>query len=125
MAQHVNVITDKLISYINTQISSLSQNNPLIAITKPLISRMLDNNIYKFESVLKQIADKDGLIDTEGILSEMIDNIVNSQSFKINTNFLGELEIGCGKIKMNLPLINKTLVLNQEDLIKFKDAINN
>lgn len=55
----------------------------------------------------------------------MIDNIVNSQSFKINTNFLGELEIGCGKIKMNLPLINKTLVLNQEDLIKFKDAINN
>ena len=67
MAQHVDIIMSRLSSFIDNQINLLAQNNPLIAFTKPIITRIINNNAYKFETVLKQISDKDGLIDINGI----------------------------------------------------------
>lgn len=124
MAQHVDIIMNRLHSFIDAQLNTLSQNNPLIAFTKPLISRVIDNNAYKVESVLKQISDKDGLIDINGILTEMIDNVVNTRPFKVDTKFLGELEIGGGRIKMNLPLVDRALVLSHQDLINLRDMLD-
>lgn len=95
-----------------------------MAFAKPLITRVIDNNAYKVEGMLKQIADKDGMVDVNGILSEMIDNVINTKPFKVNSGFLGELEIGSGKIKMNLPLVNRALVLSHQDLIELKDMLN-
>lgn len=123
MAQHVDTIMNRLRLYINSQLNLMSQGNPLIAFTKPLISRVIDNNSYKLEAILKQISDKDGLIDVNGILSEMIDNVINTQPFKVDSKFLGELEIGGGKIKMNLPLVDRTLILNQQDLKNLRDML--
>lgn len=54
----------------------------------------------------------------------MIDNVINTKPFKVNSGFLGELEIGSGKIKMNLPLVNRALVLSHQDLIELKDMLN-
>lgn len=125
MTQHVDIIIDRLKMYINSQLNTLSQTNPLIAFTRPLITRVIDNNTYKVESILKQIADRNGMIDVDGILSEMIEGIVNTRPFKIDTKFLGELEIGGGKIKMNLPLVGKDLILNRQDLLKLRDTLNN
>ena len=124
MAQHVDVIMSKLHMYVNTQLNTLSQNSPLIALTRPLISRAINNNAYKLEIILKQISDKNGLVDIDSILSEMIDNIVNTKPFKIDTKFLGELEIGGGNIKMNLPFVNKSLVLSKQDLNHLKEMLN-
>ena len=124
MTQHVDIIMNKLHMYIDTQLNTLSQSNPLIALTKPLISRIIDNNTYKIETILKQISDKNGLVDVDDILSEMIDNIVNTKPFKIDTKILGELEIGGGNIKMNLPFVNKSLVLSKQDLNHLKEMLN-
>ena len=74
--------------------------------------------------MLKQIADKDGLIDIDGILSETIDNLISIKPFKMDSGFLGELEIGDGKIRMNLPIVDKVLVFNKEDLINLKDFLS-
>ena len=51
----------------------------------------------------------------------MIDNITSMNPTKLDTGFLGELEIGGGKIKMNIPLLNKALVLTHQDLIDFRN----
>ena len=37
---------------------------------------------------------------------------------------LGQLEIGAGKIKMDIPMVNKSLVLNQQDLNELKDMLS-
>ena len=124
MTQHVDVIMDKFKNYIEKQLITLSESNPLLAISKPIVSRMIDNNLYKIETFLKQISDKDGKIDTNQILSEMIDNIVATKPFKMDAGFLGDLEIGGGKIKFNLPIFNKAVVLNHQDLLDFKDVIS-
>ena len=121
MAQHVDVIMDMLTNFIDIQLTSVAKGNPIMALVKPLITRVIDNNSYKVETLLKQIADKDGLVDAKGILSEMIDNITSMNPTKLDTGFLGELEIGGGKIKMNIPLLNKALVLTHQDLIDFRN----
>lgn len=123
MAQHVDIIIGNLQKFIDLRLTTLSQENPLIALLKPLAIRAIDNNLYKVETLLKQISDKDGLVDIEGILTEMSDNILNTKPFKLNTGFLGELEIGAGNIKMDIPIVNKSLVLNQQDLIELKDML--
>lgn len=124
MAKHVDVITSKLKDYIQKQLILVSKDNPTIALAKPFLSRIVNNNMYKVDNMLKQIADKDGLIDIDGILSETIDNLISIKPFKMDSGFLGELEIGDGKIRMNLPIVDKVLVFNKEDLINLKDFLS-
>ena len=114
---------NKLAEFISKQLTTISQRNPLIAFTKPLIVRVLNNNLYKVERVLKQISDQNGLVDIEGILGEMINNLVSCKPFKIDTGFLGELEIGNGKIKANVPFVNQDLILTSQDITELKDML--
>lgn len=124
MAKHVDVITSKLEDYIQKQLILVSKDNPTIALAKPFLSRIVNNNMYKVDNMLKQIADKDGLIDIDGILSETIDNLISIKPFKVDSGFLGELEIGDGKVRLNLPIVDKVLVFNKEDLMNLKDFLN-
>lgn len=124
MAKHVDVITSKLEDYIQKQLILVSKDNPSIALAKPFLSRIVNNNIYKVNNILKQIADKDGLIDIDGILSETIDSLISIKPFKVDSGFLGELEIGDGKVRLNLPIVDKVLVFNKEDLMNLKDFLN-
>ena len=47
MAQHVDVIMGNLHKFINMKLSTLSQENPLLALMKPLADRAISNNLYK------------------------------------------------------------------------------
>ena len=69
------------------------------------------------------IADKDGNIDIENILAEMMENLMTTNPFTFKTSFVGDIEIGGGEIKFNLPLTNKRLVLNMTDLETFKEML--
>lgn len=68
-------------------------------------------------------ADKDGNIDIENILTEMMENLMTTNPFTFKTSFAGDIEIGGGEIKFNLPLTNKRLVLNMTDLETFKEML--
>ena len=81
------------------------------------------SKLDKIESLLGLIADKDGNIDAEQIVDEMVNNIINANPFKINTGFIGDIEIGGGNIKINIPLTDKKLVLNQNDLNILKETL--
>lgn len=122
---NTNDIINNLKTYINLQLDNMSQTTPVISFMKPLITRALDKNFNKVTKVFDLIADKDGNVDIENILLEMIDNTINTQPFTINTSFIGDIEIGGGYIKLNLPLTNKKLVFDTSDLEAFKDMIIN
>lgn len=122
---NTNDIINNLKTYINLQLDNMSQTTPVISFMKPLITRALDKNFNKVTKVFDLIADKDGNVDIENILLEMIDNTINTQPFTINTSFIGDIEIGGGYIKLNLPLTNKKLIFDTSDLEAFKDMIIN
>ena len=116
-------LTDNLKSYISLQLESMAKTNPMIGFMKPLITRALDKNFSKVSKALDLIADKDGNIDIENILAEMMENLMATNPFTFKTSFVGDIEIGGGEIKFNLPLTNKRLVLNMTDLETFKEML--
>lgn len=50
---------------------------------------------------------------------------MTAKSFIVKIEFIGDIEIGEGTVKLNIPLTDKRLVLNREDLIVFKDTLVN
>ena len=116
-------LTDNLRAYVATQLDTMSKNTPMIGFMKPLITRALDKNFSKVTKALNLIANDEGKIDIENILTEMMENVMNTNPFTFKTSFIGDIEIGGGQIKFNLPLTNKRLVLDMTDLEAFKEML--
>lgn len=116
-------LTDNLRTYVTTQLDTMSKNTPMIGFMKPLITRALDKNFSKVTKALNLIANDEGKIDIENILTEMMENVMNTNPFTFKTSFIGDVEIGGGQIKFNLPLTNKRLVLDMTDLEAFKEML--
>ena len=62
------------------------------------------------------VADENGNIDVQTLVPEMIQSVMTTQPFTFDTGFLGELEIGGGFIKMNIPMTKSQLVFGKNDL---------
>lgn len=116
-------LTDNLRAYVATQLDTMSKNTPMIGFMKPLITRALDKNFSKVTKALDLIANDEGKIDIENVLTEMMENVMNTNPFTFKTSFIGDVEIGGGQIKFNLPLTNKRLVLDMTDLEAFKEML--
>jgi hypothetical protein len=118
-------LTDNLKTYVNLQLDTMSSTTPIVGFIKPLVTRVLDKNMSKVSKALDLIADNEGNIDVENILTEMIQNVMNTQPFVVNTSFIGDIEVGGGHIKLNVPFTNKRLVLGMADLETFKEMLIN
>ena len=114
-------LIDNLRRYIDTPINVMSKTTPVINFMRPLLTRAMDNNIHKVSRLLDMVTDSEGTIDVDNILTEMISSVVNTEPFILNTSFIGDVEMGGGSIKINLPFVNKRLVLDKSDLETFKE----
>ena len=65
-----------------------------------------------FKNVTKDIT-KEGNIDMEGILTEISESLMKVNPFSINVPVLGNINIGGGKIGMDIPYINKHIMFDQ------------
>jgi hypothetical protein len=116
-------LNTKLKEYIFAQIDSLSKDTPVIGFVKPLLTRAINKNFSKVKSMMDLIADEEGNIDIENILEEMTESVMNTKSFTCNTGFIGDIEIGDGAIKLKIPMTNKTLAFNVEDIKEFRKTL--
>ena len=111
--------------FLNRQINSLAMTNPLISFSKPLITRIVNNKIDQADGFLSMLADSNGEIDVQSLVPEMIQSVMNTRPFTYHTEFLGDLEIGGGFIKMNIPMTNNQIVLGKADLDTLRDLFIN
>ena len=107
--------------FLNRQINSLALTNPILSFSKPLITRVINNNIHKANGFLSMLADENGNIDVQSLVPEMIQSVITTRPFVYHTEFLGDLEIGGGFIKLNIPLTNSQIVLGKNDLDVLKE----
>lgn len=123
----MNVLTtiETLKIFLNKQIISLAMTNPLISFSKPLITRIVNNKIDQADGFLSMLADSNGEIDVQSLIPEMIQSVMNTRPFTYHTEFLGDLEIGGGFIKMNIPMTNNQIVLGKADLDTLRDLFIN
>lgn len=122
----MNVIetTETLKIFLSKQINSLAINNPLIAFTQPMIVRIVNNKLNSAHGFLSMLADETGEIDTKTLIPEMVQSVMNTKPFIFHTEFLGDLEIGGGFIKLNIPMTNSQLVLGRNDLEELKQLFD-
>lgn len=116
------VIIDKIVGFANAKLSELSSTNPVGLIARPYIARVINNNIAKFDSLLKLAQDDNGMVDIEGIINETADNLLVAQVKKY-PEVLGGVEIGNGTIRVKIPLIDKVIELDTNDLTAFKETL--
>lgn len=123
----MNVLTtiETLKIFLNRQINSLAITNPLISFSKPLITRIVNNKINQADGFLSMLADSNGEIDVQSLIPEMIQSVMTTRPFVYHTEFLGDLEIGGGFIKMNIPMTNNQIVLGKADLDTLRDLFIN
>ena len=116
-------LINKLKVYSESQLNKLCKTDPLLGILKPIASRAINTNIDKLKSFTNLIADSEGNIDVEGIAEEMFTSLMETNPFVLNTSFMGDIEVGGGYIKLNIPLTSKRLVLNQSDIQELKNIL--
>ena len=102
-------------SFANAKISDMATNNSIILFTQPIINRAVDNMLGKADSFLALIEDKNGCIDFENIVDEMITNLITTKTRHYD-NILNGLSIGDGHIKMDIPLLGTQLVFDTNDI---------
>lgn len=107
--------------YILKQIDSIAEDKPAISFIRPVIIKVIDNNMYKAKKALSLISDEYGNIDMETLLPEMIESVMTTKPFIQQIPVLGDVEIGGGSIKLNIPMTNKRIVLGKSDLDAIKD----
>lgn len=72
-------LINKLVEFLDIKLTNLSKDNQLINVfIRPIFSRIINNNIGKVNQALSIIADENGMIDADGILNDMIDNLIIS-----------------------------------------------
>lgn len=106
-----------------TQLVSMGESSPAIRLLIPLAKRAITNNINSFDKFLKPIADKDGMIDIEGIFDEEMEVINNIDNFNFDIPFIGGGNISKGIISLEVPYVNKIVALNQTDLEVLKESL--
>lgn len=116
-------LIEKLQYFIIVQLDNMAKTNPVISFFKPIASRALKKKLLSITGSLDLIADENGNIDAEGIVSEMTTSLINTQPFKIMVPVLGELIIGNGRIEMGIPFTDKSIVLGKDDLIELKEIL--
>lgn len=102
-------------SFANAKISDMATNNSIILFTQPIINRAVDNMLGKADSFLALIEDKNGCVDIEAIVDEMINNLITTKSRSYD-DILSGLTIGDGHIKMNIPLVDKQIIFDTNDI---------
>lgn len=65
------------------------------------------------------IADENGMIDADGILNDMIDNLIISPVKEERG-----IKIGAGNVEIKIPFINKAIALDKDDINEFKEMLS-
>lgn len=115
-------IINNLKNIVDTKIVEITSNDALGLIIRPLINAAANKYICKVDTLLKFIEDdKTGMIDIKSILNEMINNLITAKA-KEYPNISKGLVIGDGKIKMDIPIFDKSIVLDAKDIEEFKNS---
>lgn len=114
-----DTIIYELNNVITTKLDILSKNSPMFnTIIRPYIEEVIAVNIDKLDKLLTPITRSDGMINATHLLDNMTDRLVLSEISKING-----IEIGKGTIKIDIPFINKSVILTKDDINDFKKRL--
>ena len=113
------IIINKLIEFFNNKLTVLSSDSQLINVfVRPFVARIINNNISKIDKALSLIANEDGMIDADGILNDVVDNLISSPVKEEHG-----MAIGNGAVEIKISFMSKAICLDKDDIQEFKDIL--
>lgn len=109
-------------TFVSEYSDRISKDNPLMCFIKPILTRVVNNKLSEYESMISLIADKEGNIDVEGILSEIATSLTKVNPFNYNIQGLN-INVGGGIIGIDVPILNKRVVFNASDIEYLKELL--
>lgn len=116
-------IINNLNQYLVKQIDGIASTNPLIAFTRPILKKVIDNKISSISPFLDMLKDKEGNINLSDIVSEMTTSVMDTKTFNISVPIIGDITIGNGHIKVPIPYTDQVIVLNRQDIEELKSML--
>lgn len=113
------IIINKLIEFFNNKLIVLSSDSQLVNVfVRPFVARIINNNISKIDKALSLIANEDGMIDADGILNDVVDNLISSPVKEEHG-----MAIGNGAVEIKIPFMSKAICLDKDYIQEFKDIL--
>ena len=114
---------DTLVSFIGIKLDEITLNMPILGLFRPVVAEMVNNNINKLDKVLSLVSDDNGMINSDKILSEMLDNLI-VMPIQQYPDIFGGISLGKGTITIKIPFIDKAIEFNSNDIESFKNLLN-
>lgn len=119
MVTRENLITE-ITNYATNKINALSSKSVMFDIlVKPFIAEAVEVNIAKLDDLLKLVTDDKGLINTDRLLNNIVDNLMVAPIKDIKGIYVGE-----GKIQINVPMMGGSIVFDRSDFEELRTNIN-
>lgn len=119
----VNVVNFKenLKKYLHLVTGRVTSKNMFFYVTQSIINTAADNFVDKNTKILDLLADINGNIDVDYMVTDMWNKALEIQPKSFDLPF-GNISIGEGKLKINLPVIPQ-IVLGQVDIDEMKRVL--
>jgi len=119
MVTRENLITE-ITNYATNKINALSSKSVMFDIlVKPFIAEAVEVNIAKLDDLLKLVTDDKGLINTDRLLNNILDNLIVAPIKDVKGIYVGE-----GKIQIDIPMMGGSIVFDKSDFEELRTNIN-
>lgn len=119
MVTRENLITE-ITNYATNKINALSSKSVMFDIlVKPFIAEAVEVNIAKLDDLLKLVTDDKGLINTDRLLNNIVDNLVVAPIKDVKGIYVGE-----GKIQIDVPMMGGSIIFDRSDFEELRTNIN-
>lgn len=119
MVTRENLITE-ITNYATNKINALSSKSVMFDIlVKPFIAEAVEVNIAKLDDLLKLVTDDKGLINTDRLLDNIVDNLIVAPIKNVKGIYVGE-----GKIQIDVPMMGGSIVFDRSDFEELRTNIN-
>lgn len=119
MVTRENLITE-ITNYATNKINALSSKSVMFDIlVKPFIAEAVEVNIAKLDDLLKLVTDDKGLINTDRLINNIVDNLIVAPIKDVKGIYVGE-----GKIQIDIPMMGGSIVFDRSDFEELRTNIN-
>ena len=119
MVTRENLITE-ITNYATNKINALSSKSVMFDIlVKPFIAEAVEVNIAKLDDLLKLVTDDKGLINTDRLINNIVDNLIVAPIKDVKGIYIGE-----GKIQIDVPMMGGSIVFDRSDFEELRTNIN-
>ena len=119
MVTRENLIIE-ITNYATNKINALSSKSVMFDIlVKPFIAEAVEVNIAKLDDLLKLVTDDKGLINTDRLLNNIVDNLIVAPIKDVKGIYVGE-----GKIQIDVPMMGGSIVFDRSDFEELRTNIN-